>query len=221
MPTNLYQIDSIIIGYDIILQLLFAFITIFLSWYSYKIYKITCQEQTKFLSLGFFLIGIAYTILSVFNFLIIEELLESISRIVHLKEIILLNTIGLYAHMSLMIAGLVALTFMTFKTKTIRSLILLLAISLIAIIFSKSPLETFFLISSILLAGIVYFFTKNCIKKRNRKTKTITLAFLFLLLGNLVLLLISRSGIYYLIYNLFEAVAYLLILYNLYLVRKR
>jgi len=221
MPTNLYHVESFIVGYDVLLEIIFVIITLFLAWYANKIYRISGQEQTKYLSIGFLFIGLSYLLLSIFNFLIIAHLLESLSKVVHLKKILFLNTLGLYLHMFFMTIGFTSITYMTFKIKKIQVFILLSLISIIAILMNKNPLNTFFLISLLFLSLITYHFMKNCKKRKNLKSLTIGLAFLFILLSRLDFLFMARNGIFYTMGHILEAIAYLLILYNFYLVRKK
>jgi hypothetical protein len=143
---------------------------------------------------------------------------EQISGIIKIQSVVMFDTYGIFIHMFFMTVGLAILAFMTFKSDKIRILWLMILLSLLGIFLSKNGVYIFFLFSSIYLAFIMLHFIGNYIKNKQKKTLLTAAGFLFLLLGNIHFLFSVNHQLFYTIGLVFELVAYLLILVNLYLV---
>ena len=159
-------------GYDIVLELFFAIITLTISRFAYKIYKLTNEKRTGLFSLSFFLISLSYIIQSVFNFLILLKLNETICIAVKILSIETFNIIGFNFSILLRILGFILLTFMTLKTKNNKILLLLIFTTLISIFTSQNILYSYSLISSVYLIFILFYYIKNYNKNKNTKTLT-------------------------------------------------
>ncbi|MFP4403451.1 MAG: hypothetical protein ACLFPJ_03815 [Candidatus Woesearchaeota archaeon] len=208
-------------GYNVALELVFGVITLIVSLYALKIYRTINLNHIKYLSLSFAFISLSYIIKSIFNFLIIFKINENILGIVKIQSIVFFDAIGLYAHIFFMTLGLVTLTFMTFKSKKTRILWLMLVTSLFAIFLNINTWFMFFLFSTTYLLFLSLHFISNYLQNRQKKILLIALAFLFLLFGNFHLLISINHQLSYAIGPLLEFVAYLLILINLYMVKKK
>ena len=215
-----YFAPSWFFGYDIALELIFTIITFVVAMFALKIYKATDQKQVKLFGISFLLMSISYFIESIFNFMILSKANEEICRVIKIQSIIFFDTMGIYAHMILMTLGLVTLVYMTFKTKKKRIFWLLLLTSLSGIILSRNKLYIFFVLSTIYLAFISWHFITNYLKNKQKKTLLIALAFLLLLFGDIHFMFSVNHQPFYVIGHVLELFAYLLILWNFYLVRK-
>lgn len=208
-------------GYDVVLEFLFAVITMIVAVQGFKIYKATLQKQPLYLAWSFLLISISNIIQSIINFLIITKLNENISQIVKIKSITMFNNIGIYTHMFFMLVGLSILTFMTLKTKEIRGLILITILSLASVFLSANPFLIYNVMTSILLITIVLYYIKNFLKNKKTNTLLIAIAFTFLLFGSIHFLFAVNHGLFYAIGNILELVAFSLVLINFVRVKKR
>ena len=99
-------------GWDVGFELVFAIILLTISIFAFKAYKISDQKKIKYIGYGFLFIGISYIIQSVFNFLIISKLDDNLCRIILLKQIVLLEALALYFHLTLWTIGLMFLVYM-------------------------------------------------------------------------------------------------------------
>lgn len=208
-------------GYDIGLELIFAIITIAVALFAYKIYKATNQNYAKYLSIAFFLIGISNIIQSIINFLIVSKFNENICNMMKIQSITHFNTIAIYTHMLLFTLGLVFLIYMILKIERKSILLLLTTISILAMLLSENVLYTFYILSSSYLLIISGYFIRNYLKNKNTKTLLIAVAFLFLLVGSVHFLFSINHQLFYAIGYILEFVAYILILSNLVMVRKK
>lgn len=215
-----YLAPSWFYGYDVILELLFAVITLVVALFAFRVYKKTDQRPVRLFGISFLLISISYIIQSIFNFLIISEMNRQICTMIKLNSIAFFNLLGIYTHMLFMTLGLVILIVMTCKAKK-RILWLLLLISILGIFFSSNSLYMFFLFSTIYLAFISFHFIKNYLNKKKTNSLLIALAFLFLLFGNFHFIISVDHALFYAIGHILELAAYMLIATNLYLVLKK
>lgn len=206
-------------GYDVFLEAGFAIAALIIAIFSFSLYKKTDQKQIRLFGIAFLLIAISYIIQSVLNFLTISQTDTYVCNVLNMQSMSMFGVYAIFAHTMFMTSGLVLLAYMTFKIEKIRILWLMLAISFIAIVFSASPLYSFFLISSILLAIILWYYISNYLQSRQTTTLLVVLAFAFLLFGSLHFMLSVDHELYYVIGHVLEFFAYTLILANLYLVR--
>ena len=207
-------------GYDVLLEFLFAIISLVVSVFAFKIYKKTAQNSVKLFGISFLLISISYFIQSILNFLIINQLTERVCFAVKVQSVTLFNNFGILAHVTAMTLGLSLLTYTTLKQENTRLLWLLILVPLSSIISSRNIVYVFYLIATILLVFIEIHFVSNYLKNKQSKTLLIAVAFLFLLIGNFHFLISINHQIFYAIGHILELCAYILILTNFYLILK-
>lgn len=208
-------------GWDVILELSFAFILLIVSINAFKIYKKTSQDSVKYMGLSFAFISFSYFIQSLFNYLIITKSNENVCRAIRIESVSAFDTYGIFIHMFFMTVGLAILAFMSFKSEKLRILWLLLVISILGIFLSKNSIYIFFLFSSIYLIFITTHFISNYLKNKQNKTLLIAIAFLCLLFGSIHYMFSVNHQLFYVLGHILELIAYLLILSNLYLVLKK
>jgi len=218
---NLYMVPNWFLGYDLILELAFAIISLIVSIYSFKIYRLSEQTQSKLFGIAFLFISISYFIQSFLNFTIISKLNENIRIILKIISVNVLNTIGIYAHILFFITGLITLTYMTLKIKSAKTYSLLFITIILSLVFSSNKLYLFYLLSSILLIYILIHYLTNYLKNKQSKTLLVLAAFAFLLFGSIHFIFAVNHSLYYVIGHSLELIAYLLILINLILVVRK
>lgn len=207
-------------GYDVIFQLFFFIISFGIAFYALKVYRSTGQKLAQYFSFGFFFIATSYFVQSVSNYLVYSKLNTQICQIGNLSSVSTVDAIGTYAYMLLMISGLVILLFVSLKSDKKRTLWILLSSSIIAIMLSKNPLYTFYLLSSIYLAFIAWHFVENYLKNKQAMTLTVALAFILLWFGTFHFLIAVDHAVFYVIGHVLGFFAYIMILINWYLVKK-
>lgn len=197
------------IGYNIILEFLFALISFAVSHYAFKVYRISDQRSARLFGIAFLCIGIAYAVQSFLNLGVVEYAGGNTFAA---------YAIGIYIHMALWIVALTTLAYVACKLNNRHFYVLLLSSLLLSIFFSANGGFLFYLISSLLLVFICVFYFQNYMKSRQLNTMLVLMAFLFLLFGKIHFLFALDHGTYYVIGHILELVAYSLILANLVLV---
>lgn len=223
---NLYIIPSWFFGYqsfsyDAILELIFAIITLIVSIYAFKVYRLSQERQSKLFGIAFSFISASYFIWSIINFNILERIEHSIPTYVNISNINNLITIGVYIHILLFITGLTTLAYMTLKIKSPKMYSLLLIITLVSLSFNSNVIFLFYLLSSILLIYIVLHYLTNYINHKQARTLLVLIAFILILFSTIHFIFSVNHALYYIIGHFIELIAYLLILTNLILVTKK
>lgn len=209
MNMDVHLIPSWFFGAHIVFQLIFMILTAIIGIYAIKVYKLTNKNQVKLFSIAFILFSIHYLIQSALNFFIYFNTASELKYILY----------GTYSHMIIFIIGLIALLMMSLDIKNIKSFLLITIISLIAVFFSENKLYIFFLLASIFLIYISYFYLKNYMKNKNTTSMISFIAFMFLLFGNIHFLFSVNHETFYVITHFLELIAYTLIIINLKLIK--
>ncbi|MGV8150198.1 MAG: hypothetical protein ACP5NV_00545 [Candidatus Woesearchaeota archaeon] len=206
--------------YSIILEIIFAIITLIVSFYAFKVYKLTDQRPAKLFSTAFVFIALSYTIQAMLNAIIWWKFDSQVVHMINLRDAALLNLFGLYAHALFFIIGLLILCYVTLKADSIKTLLLMVALVVGSIFFSTNKLFLFYVLSSIVLVFIILHYFVNYAKNRTPNTFLVLVAMIFLLFGTFHYLFAVEHEIYYVIGHVLEFIAYLLILTNLLVILK-
>lgn len=207
--------------YGLAFELAFAIITLAVSLYSFKIYRLSEQKKLRIFGVAFLFISISYFIQFFINLAIIAELSEEVLSIIELRNLITLDNISIFFHMIFFIFGLVTLIYMILGGKNRLMYGISLVVSALFIFLSADSMSFFYIFSSLLLIFILSDYFNNYIKDRNGKTFLIMIAFFCLLVGHLNFIFLISNPIFYVIGNFLELIAYILILINLLRVIKK
>lgn len=207
--------------YGIIFELAFAIITLFVSIYSFRVYKLSEQKKSRTFGLAFLFISISYFIQFFINLAIMSELNEKVLNLVEFRNLITLDNLAIFFHMIFFIFGLVTLIYMILGGKNRFIYIISLMISALFIFASARNMAFFYVFSSLLLVFILTDYVGNYIKNKNGKTFLIMLAFFFLFIGHLNFIFLVNNQLVYVVGNFLELAAYILILINLIRVIKK
>jgi hypothetical protein len=214
-----YLVPSWFIGFDIIMELMFAVICLVVAAYAFKVYRLSGQRQPKLFGISFLFISASYFVQSILNSLIVFEINERVEESFDIS-VGVLNGAGLYLHILLFMAGLLTLAYMTLHIKSVKAYSLLITLLLLPLVFSQNRLYLFYILSSLLLIFILMHYAINYWSNRQKKTLLVLVAFMFLLVGSIHFVLAVNHAVFYVIGHVLGLVAYLLILSNLILVVK-
>lgn len=202
----------------IILELIFALVTLLIAVYSYKVYKISKQRYTFLFGAAFFSIGIAYFLQATLNFLINRSInsLDVFAMALPLSHCptFQLSILAVLLHVIFMIVGLALLAYVTLKERNFKIFVLFLLLSFVGLLFASQMVFVFYILSSTFLLFITL---QNL--KRHRKQGTLNSILLFfgfglIFLGNLQLAISMYLGLFYLLGHISVFVGYVLLLIN-------
>ena len=218
---NLYSIDSPFIVYEILLQIFFAFITLLISYLALKVYRVTKRRSPKYILIGFLFMAISYGVQAMFNFMGILGYNYDSFMFLGIHPLAIFHNQSIYMHIFFMTIGFSFLLLTTFKNVSRKLLLIILLPTLLTLLYSRFLLQSFFVITSAYLAFMVHHYFLTYIERRNKNSLLIMFAFLLLFLGQVEFIFMGRSLLIYVIANLFNFLAFILILVNFYLIVKR
>jgi hypothetical protein len=210
-------------GYDMVLELIFAIITLLVSIYAYKVYKLSEEQPLKLFATAFLFISLSYFVQSIINFVLLAGFDDDISIFMNFQNVYLVNLFGIYLHSILFLIGLSMLAYVTMKVERLGPFLMFLAVTLISLFFSPNKAFMLYLLSSVILLFTLYYYLNNYIRIRKVNTLLMLVAILFLLLGYIQFIFsihdnFMDSPAFYVLGHVFELVAYVLVLVNLMLV---
>jgi len=201
-------------GYNALLEMTFFVITLLVGAYALKVHRLSGQRQSRLFGISFLLISAAYLVQSILNFAASYPMAEGCS----MQSMVAFHSLGtfaVYAHMVLFMTGLVTLAYMTLKIRDFGAYALFLSAMLAVLLLSANKLYFFYVLSSILLVYVSFYYLRNYLKGRKMSALIVFVAFLFLLFGKIHFIFSTDHGAFYVGGHLLEFVAYTLILTNL------
>jgi len=209
-----FPIPAWFIQISILIELIITVISMAIAFTALKIYSICRQRELKIFGLGFLLISVSYILWSGLNLLFLAEL-DFIKGLVDLNKITNIGVILLFGYFILFLIGLATLAFMTLKIKGKRAYLLIVILSLLPLILNPKETSYFFITSLVLLFFIAAYYGAAWFARRKTKRLISFTAFSLLFLARVELLFASKNYFHYIIGNVGELIAYLLLLINL------
>ena len=215
----LFLVPEWFINFRVIMELLFFVVAGLVSLYSFKIYNLSYQRESRIFGVGFLLISISYLLRAIITIFLFTKLEEGV-RGIALENLNLIGTFGVYIHMIIFTLGLITILYTTFKTKCWQVYSLLAVTDLLLLKLSANKTLSFYMFSTILIFYICVHYAKEYIKYKNGKTALIFIAFVLLLLSTIEPIF-SNTYNTYVISDVIELGAYLLIALSLFLTIKK
>jgi hypothetical protein len=217
---NIFITPKWFYGYDVVLEVLFAVITLLVSFYAWRMYKVSGERNLRLFSMAFLFIAISYIFQSILNFLIMEQFDDDLAGMINLNSVYLLNLFGIYIHAVLFLVGLLLLTYVALRIYSLRTFVLISLLVFTSLYFS--PYKTFmlFFTSSLLLGFIVYYYLMNYWASRKATALLVLIAMILLFVGYIHFIFATDNPNYYVVGHLLEFVAYILVLINLLIISK-
>ncbi len=203
-------------GYDILFELVFAIIALFVAYYANRIHKIAQTHESKLFADGFFFITASYIILAIINFATIFAIkTSSIKSPVRISDLITLGEFGMLISMGLFLIGIVLLAYMTLHYRNKRVPTLILIPTLTALLLSSNKLFLYYSLGAFFLLFITIYYIKHYFCKNNTNTFLILIAFFLMFVAKIQFIIALNEPVFYAVGHVFEFVAYSLILISL------
>lgn len=199
---------------NIVMEFIFAAVTLLIALYAYKIYRIIPQKEFELFSLGFLSISLSYIIWTMMNISALIHM-SNIRNIFEAMEAVNILTIGAYCHMILFIVGLAIVSFVTLKSEKMGYLALLIPISILPIFIGTNQVTIFYSLSTVFLAYLSIHYFLEFKAKSHSSSAIVASAFALLAVSTLILLFSGADYIRHIVGHIFAFIAYLLLLFNL------
>lgn len=217
----LHLIPTWFLGLDLTFEILFCLFTALIAAYSFKIYKISEQKESKNFALAFTFLSLSYLVLIFLNSWFLSIITGNV-RILDIDDFIGMKNLLVLSYTTFLILGFVTLFCTTLKAKSPSIFIALVSISLFSIFSTCNKSLIMFAIPSLLLLFITFFYFKEYRETKNNNTLLFGIAMLLLLASNIYMTFVGdySSSNCYVISRFLEMAAYIIIILDLFSIIK-
>lgn len=206
--TKFYIVPQWFFGYDIAFEILFGIITLLIALYSFHIYRLSYQRECRILGGGFLFISLGYFTWSALNLYIAGQL-DSSGLEIPLRQISSLATLGVWAHIGLLVAGAATLAYMTLPARSERAYTIFVTLSLLVVVFALKKALAFYFVSSFLMFIVLSHYFMTYLKHRHKGTLLMFFAFFFVFLGNVDFIFATLHPLHYFVGHVFHFIGYI------------
>lgn len=216
----LYVSPSWFYWVSIIFEIIFALVTGAVAFYSFKVYNLTKQRDSKLFGFGFLFISLSYIVWLLINLFLLNKI-DNGMHVLDLNKIAFLGILGVYSHIIFFTIGLLTLIYLTLKVENIQIYFMLVILTFLCLILSFNKALAFYLLSSVFLLYIVYHYIVQYVKKRKTKSLLVLNAFILLAISFIQFIFASQNYLYYVFGHFLELIAYVILLFQLIIIKKR
>ncbi|MBR9703756.1 hypothetical protein GOV10_06960 [Candidatus Woesearchaeota archaeon] len=209
---NPYRIADSFIIYHIIFTTLFFLVSLGISYFSYKAYRLTKLRRPKLFTYAFLLLAFSH----LFTFVAMSQKLFSGKGQIMMRDSGILEVA-----MATYILGIILFFYTTLKSRDVQVPLVLALIISFVLVFLQHAAFIFHGISTILLAFVAWYYWKSYARQKHLNNLTIFFAFFAILLGNLLLVFTQRHSAFFTVAQTLQLVGYLAFLANLIWVLKK
>lgn len=216
---QLYLVPKWFVNISILIELIITLVSFGISYFSFRVYRLTKEREIKFFSLGFLAVALGYLTWLVLNLIMLTDIGGDISSL-RISRINFIGAVLLIAYFALFLIGWSTLNYATFKVKSFRNYTLIVGLSLLAVYSAINKASAFYLVSillSLIMASHYYF---EYFDNRNPRRLLVFSSFLLIFISRVELYLSSNSYMHYIAGHSVELVGYMILLINLIMVVK-
>ncbi len=207
-------------GIDIVFEAFFVLIALLISFYGYKIFRVSRSKEHRHFSLAFLFIALSFIFKITTNFDIYYNVFKTLRlgkttvtfSYIYSSEI--LHIAGLFLFKLFLTAAFFTLFLLTDRRHSKKDVYLTLYLIFISTLFSISAYYVFHLTLSIILLFIVKHFFENYKRSPKRSKFIVFFSFLMLFLSQLAFMLIFLGLEFYVVGEILMLVGYSALLYN-------
>ncbi|MBI5398534.1 hypothetical protein HZB03_03650 [Candidatus Woesearchaeota archaeon] len=199
-------------GFDALFEFVSLIIAFVISYYSYRLFRITEQKKYHIMAYGFFFLFLALFIKITTNLQIYFEIVSSLTASVPLTFFI--YAAGYFLHRFLFLLGLLCLFNIAVDIPDRRANIIIAVLLFVATFFSHSVFLIFHFIAALFLIIIFWHFMHNYQKKKTPASEIVALSFFLLLLSQFFFLFIPVTNELYVLGEVSQFFGFLLLLLN-------
>jgi hypothetical protein len=214
-------------GIDSGIESLSLIVALIVSWYSYKVYRLSGEKRYKHFSAAFLLSGIAYLFKIASQLIIYKKVMVLqeigpflVSRKV-LEPVTWLHTYSYAVFSILMLFSMLILLAVAFRIHDKPTLILLTYFMVIITLLTGHALPVLHLTLALMAVMLVFHFYTNYAKNHACQALYVTLAFLSIFFSHVVMMFMMYNTTIYVVSEVLQLVGFGLLLYAFILVRKK
>ncbi|MBW2971981.1 hypothetical protein KY359_02995 [Candidatus Woesearchaeota archaeon] len=214
-------------GIDSSIEFLSLIVALLVSWYAYKVYRLSGERKYKHFAIAFILAGVAYIFKILSQIIIYEKELVLqrigpflVSRTV-LEPVTWLHTYSYTIFSLLMLFFMLLLIIVTFRIKDKPTLILLTYFIVVLTLASSRAQGLLHITLALMAALLVFHFYTNYDRHKTRQALFVTLAFLGILFSHIVMIFMVYDPKIYVAGEALQLAGFLSLMYAFILVRKK
>ena len=214
-------------GIDILFEIFFVFITLLISFYGYRIYKLSKNKEHKYFSISFLLIAISFAFKILTNFDIYFNVFRTMKIGLHtlvlsyLYNSGIIYVTGLFIYKLLTTLAFFVLLLITTKKHSKNDVYLIVYLIFISTIFSSFTYYIFHITLVIILFFLCSYLYNNYEKRKERSKFLVFFSFLMIFLGQFAFMMIFLATEFYVVGEIFLLAGYSILLYNYLLVSRK
>ncbi len=214
---NIISSPSWFFGIDSVFEFITFFVTLFIAFYSYKIYKIVKDKKHFYFSLAFIFIAVSFITQAVVITLLALEVFRLQDLFTVIPTIYLIKNLGYVAYTMLMVSAYMMLLIISHKLKdrNIISLLMILAVFGVMLGGASGMYNAFYAVAAILLGYILRAYYLNYKKKKTRASLCVVLGFTSIFISQLFFIFYVIQPWFYVIGHVFHLLGYLILLGSL------
>ena len=206
-------------GIDSLVEFLTLVVSLIISLYSYKVYKLIKDKNYKLFSMGFLFIGISFIFkilsnITIFNKVRIEQANFIFTFFSRLEYMQLINFFSFILYKTFHIIGFLLLFLLLTKEDQRKKGPLFFYLSLIVVLFSVYFNFIFHMTVVFILIYLTLHFYENSKKRMNINALLVFISFLIILTGHLFFIFSDIHVYFYLIGEVLMLAGFLLLLIN-------
>ena len=213
-------------GWDIVFETVILIVAILIAAYSWRLYKLNKENKFAYFSFAFILIAISFLFKiftsSVLYYFPVRDVTATVLRPVagsSLQYSALLYRSGFFVQMISMLGAWLLIFFVSQKSRErlkklyeVSQILLFIYLVILISFVANFKFEVFYLTSSVILSLIVLNYYKNYLNTSNKNSYWIMLSFVFMLLGNLLIVFVFLTDSLYAVGEVLMLVGFLLLL---------
>ncbi len=213
-----------------VFEIIAMLVTLIISLYSYKVYKLSNNKRYHYLAAGFFGIAAGFFFKTLSNsVLLYPGLFLGLDKTIPFFKISYFYTISLVLYAFLVLSGYVVVACLAANVRNRRTILSLMFIALLAsFLIREARSSTFFYFFAfvLLVVYIIPYMYENYKKQKSKSSFLVYTGFLLLTLSNLIFIGRNAYGVYfgvdsYILGQSIGLLGYLVLLLNLVLVLRK
>lgn len=212
----LHLIPNWFFGINLGFESLFFIFTAVIAFYSFKVYNLSGQEQSKKFGLAFTSLSLSYLFLVFLNSIFLS-IMQGNLRALDLDDLIGIKNLAILFYVVFLLLGFITLFYTVTKLRSEPFFISLVLLSIFALMFSRDMSITIYLLSSLFLLLITFFYFREYHLTKNKNTGAMAFSMLCLLFSNISMSVVGNYFLpnLYVFSRFLEIVAYSIIIISL------
>lgn len=205
-------------GIDSLFELFFIVVTLLISYYAFKLFKFSKNNNYKWFSLSFLLFSLAFLFKIFTNITVYSKFFERTTTgminllFFSINQYELFYIIGYLGFRFFILLGLIGIYMVLYKNTSLNDMVIYSWLFFLVCILSHYQFVFFHLTAFLLIMLIVIYYMGYYIDKKNDSSLFTLIAFIFLLFGQVFFIFTLINNFYYVLGEIMQLFGFLILL---------